>query len=229
MKIGDKIKQLRLSKNISQKKLANILNIPVSTLANYENNHREPKLEVIKKIAIALNVDFYEIINSSNITINSVWEQYDSKHAKSITKLTDKYITKGEDFPFKLRKHTSESKIAELKDNEKAYWENLQSLINYVNNLNNLLCEEGIEILNLTQLKNAYGKSNIQGIIPNDVLDILLSAIKILYKIEEIYKETNEEDTISIPYEALEILANSRFGLHSLIDTISFEKNNYLD
>ena len=54
--LGDKIKQIRKTKNISQREFAKILAIPVSTLANYENNHRQPNIETLNKISEALGV-----------------------------------------------------------------------------------------------------------------------------------------------------------------------------
>lgn len=62
MSTGDNIKKARLHNGISQKKLAEILEIPVSTLANYENNHREPKNEVLIKIAKTLDVSLMDLI-----------------------------------------------------------------------------------------------------------------------------------------------------------------------
>ncbi len=51
VQIGTKIKELRKSKNIKQKDLAAQLKIPISTLANYENNHREPTAEILESIS----------------------------------------------------------------------------------------------------------------------------------------------------------------------------------
>ena len=63
MNIGNKIKQLRNEKGISQKEFARILNnMPVSTLANYENNHREPSIGTLAKIATALGVSINDLI-----------------------------------------------------------------------------------------------------------------------------------------------------------------------
>lgn len=67
MSIGDNIKRARLHNGISQKKLAETLEIPVSTLANYENNHREPKTEVLKKIAESLDVSLMDLIYDRDI------------------------------------------------------------------------------------------------------------------------------------------------------------------
>ena len=64
MNIGENIKKYRKALNISQKDLAKKLNMPISTLANYENNHREPNIETLNKIAAALDVSVYELIET---------------------------------------------------------------------------------------------------------------------------------------------------------------------
>ncbi len=64
--LGDKIKQLRKNKNINQKEFAEILNIPVSTLANYENNHRQPNIETLKKISKYLDIPIANIIDNTD-------------------------------------------------------------------------------------------------------------------------------------------------------------------
>lgn len=61
--LGDNIKQIRKAKHISQKDFAKILKIPVSTLANYENNHREPNIVTINKIAAALDVPVIRLLD----------------------------------------------------------------------------------------------------------------------------------------------------------------------
>lgn len=67
MKIGEKIKKVRLQAGISQKDFSKILNIPVSTLANYENNHREPGIELLKRIANELNVPITVFVGDSEL------------------------------------------------------------------------------------------------------------------------------------------------------------------
>lgn len=66
MKIGDKIKQIRMNKKISQKDLAKQLDMPVSTLANYENNHREPNIKMLTKISRVLDVDIAKLLEEPN-------------------------------------------------------------------------------------------------------------------------------------------------------------------
>lgn len=55
--IGEKIKSARRRKGITQQQLAEKVGVAVSTLANYENNNREPDLKITKRIVEVLNID----------------------------------------------------------------------------------------------------------------------------------------------------------------------------
>lgn len=70
MNIGANIKKIRLSKNINQKQFAKMLNIPISTLANYENNHRKPNIDILKKMSALLNISVNEILDIPCLTSN---------------------------------------------------------------------------------------------------------------------------------------------------------------
>lgn len=50
MKIGDRIKKLREENGLMQQDVCNTLDIEQSTLANYENNRRVPKTDILIKI-----------------------------------------------------------------------------------------------------------------------------------------------------------------------------------
>lgn len=56
MEIGNKLKELRNSNNLTQEKLAEILNISRVNYTRYENNKVRPDYETLIKI-----VDFYDI------------------------------------------------------------------------------------------------------------------------------------------------------------------------
>lgn len=57
IQIGFRIKDLRKKNTtLSQREMAKLLGIPVSTYSNYENNHREPPKDTIEKIAEILGV-----------------------------------------------------------------------------------------------------------------------------------------------------------------------------
>lgn len=71
IKIGSTIKELRIAKGYDQKQISGLLEINRSTYSNYENNHREPDLKTLTKIARVLefpiikfiqpNLDFIEV------------------------------------------------------------------------------------------------------------------------------------------------------------------------
>ena len=56
MTLGDKIRFIRKEKGLTQKELANKLETTQQNLAQYENGKRQPKIETIKKIAVALGI-----------------------------------------------------------------------------------------------------------------------------------------------------------------------------
>lgn len=76
MQIGTRITILRKLHNMNQKDLARKLGIPTTTLSGYENNHREPPLDVLSNICkiFNINLDFLvfgniEIINEKIYTL----------------------------------------------------------------------------------------------------------------------------------------------------------------
>lgn len=62
MSIGCYIKQARKERGMKQKELAQKLNMPIATLANYENDRREPNIQILHKIADALNVNIGTLV-----------------------------------------------------------------------------------------------------------------------------------------------------------------------
>lgn len=61
IKIGDRLKSLRISKGLTQAELATKIGIPRTTYANYEANKREPKTDILHKIAQELDVTINDI------------------------------------------------------------------------------------------------------------------------------------------------------------------------
>lgn len=62
MDLGERIQKARKSKGLTQKQLAEKLEIAEITVRKYESNKREPKIEIMKKIAEALGVSVAELI-----------------------------------------------------------------------------------------------------------------------------------------------------------------------
>ena len=63
IKIGSKIKKARISKGIRQNDMAEKLELSVSTYSNYENNYREPKLDIVEKICSILDMTIDELMD----------------------------------------------------------------------------------------------------------------------------------------------------------------------
>ena len=79
MDLGSKIKELRIEKGITQKKLAKLLHVSPSTLSCYENNRYEPPLYILCAIADLFGVStdyllgrtrFYHSFHNLNCKIN---------------------------------------------------------------------------------------------------------------------------------------------------------------
>ena len=64
---GQRLRRARKSKDITLQELADKLNTNKSTLSRYENNKREPKLDLIKDLADYLNVSVDYLLGRSNV------------------------------------------------------------------------------------------------------------------------------------------------------------------
>lgn len=67
MNLGDRIKSLRTSNDITQKDLAEYLNVGRSTLSQYESGQRIPNDEIKNKIADYFNVSLDYLMGKSDI------------------------------------------------------------------------------------------------------------------------------------------------------------------
>lgn len=77
---GEKLQELRTSKNLSQTQLAKILNLDKSTICGYEGNIRLPSLDTLKSIArffhtttdFLLGIEHERLIDVSGLNDNEV-------------------------------------------------------------------------------------------------------------------------------------------------------------
>lgn len=53
---ASRLKQLRLSRKLTQKELGELLNVSQNAIFNWENNKREPSIEIIEMLANYFNV-----------------------------------------------------------------------------------------------------------------------------------------------------------------------------
>ena len=55
---GEKLRYLRIERNLNQREFAKLLNRSFTSVCNWEQGNRIPKTETIKEIAEVLNVDY---------------------------------------------------------------------------------------------------------------------------------------------------------------------------
>jgi transcriptional regulator with XRE-family HTH domain len=60
--IGDRLREIRTRRLLTQEELAQKSGISPSTVANIERDHREPHFRTIRKLAEALGVDPTELV-----------------------------------------------------------------------------------------------------------------------------------------------------------------------
>lgn len=60
--IGNNIKSLRIEKGISQKELAEKLNVSNKTISHWESGYTEPPIAVITKLKKILDVSYEELL-----------------------------------------------------------------------------------------------------------------------------------------------------------------------
>lgn len=76
MNTGNKIKEVRKEKGLTQEELAQKCGLSKNGIWNYENNKRTPTVNTLKQIANALDIPFSELLNinplseSSNLYMN---------------------------------------------------------------------------------------------------------------------------------------------------------------
>ena len=61
--LGVRIRQLREEKNMSQQVLADICNVPKSTIGRLERGEVNPTVKTLLKISIALNIEFIHLFS----------------------------------------------------------------------------------------------------------------------------------------------------------------------
>lgn len=65
MSVGDKLKKLRLKKELTQCQLAEILQIDRSTICKYEKGYCEPTLDSLRKFSRYFGVDYNYLLGES--------------------------------------------------------------------------------------------------------------------------------------------------------------------
>lgn len=67
---SNRFKELRLSKKLTQKQIAQIFGLAESTISMYESGKREPNFDQLDEFADYFNVDLNYLLGQSNVTTN---------------------------------------------------------------------------------------------------------------------------------------------------------------
>ena len=67
MPTGEKIKEFRKKRGLTQKQLGDLCGMADSAIRRYENGRANPKIETLRKIADALEVNVTELLNDGAI------------------------------------------------------------------------------------------------------------------------------------------------------------------
>lgn len=62
MSFPSKLKELRLSRNLTKEQLAKLIDVSPKTYRNYESGKTKPKVETFKRIVIALETTADELL-----------------------------------------------------------------------------------------------------------------------------------------------------------------------
>lgn len=94
MNIGDNIKKYRKEKGLKQSELAEKANVSRVAIGNYERGERTPNVDIIKKIAEALNIPTTTLLDPDLVPIvDDNWNVEGFKDSRGITyKNVDQFI-----------------------------------------------------------------------------------------------------------------------------------------
>src|SRR5574344_2230373 len=93
--IGEKIKEIRKKRKISQEKLAELTNINFRTISRIETSRNIPNLETLEKIAKILNVNIIDFFDNSHLKsreiliedINDITKKLSDNDLKNLHKI----------------------------------------------------------------------------------------------------------------------------------------------
>lgn len=96
MSIGEKIKKYRKEKGLTQRELADKLNIATNSLSRYETGERRPPIDMIEKIAEILNVTPIQLMYDEEVenTLNQSADDEAQRQEMYLKKLREDTINK---------------------------------------------------------------------------------------------------------------------------------------
>lgn len=84
--IGRRIKECRISSNLTQEDIANKLDVSFQSISLWENGNTLPSLENLIKLALVLNVSLNYLLNENPFKVKEAEAIYDLNHMKTFLK-----------------------------------------------------------------------------------------------------------------------------------------------
>lgn len=164
--LGEKIKKIRISNNLKQSELAEMLFVSEKTISSWENNRTIPDLNMIYKISDYFKKSFYYLINddydTDNINEIEIKLKVDdneytrilnlikrcSVNKANVNQIDTYYNLTNRDFNqewLRIRNENGKYIFNYKKKIDNSHYEKYDVLIDNVNNLNKILTALGIE------------------------------------------------------------------------------------
>lgn len=232
--LGEKIKDIRLSNNLKQSELADILHISEKTISSWENDRTTPDLNMIYKISNYFKKSFYYLISDDYINLNNNEIEIKLKVDKSeherilnLVKNTAKYknTVKQIDTYFSLKDKNSWLRtrnengkcIFNLKKKiNNTHYEKYDVIIDNLSNLDKILEELNVnELGTIVKERTTYVYENKYEFSFDNVESIgLFIEIEVINQIDNIEKDT---------YNLLNLMNELKIDLNMI------ERRKYID
>lgn len=232
--LGEKIKIIRISNNLKQSELADILHISEKTISSWENNRTTPDLNMIYKISNYFKKSFYYLISDDYINLNnneieiklkvdkSEYERIlnlvkNTAKYKNTVKQTDTYYSLKDKNSWLRTRNENGKCIFNLKKKiNNSHYEKYDVLIDNLNNLNKILEELNVnELGTIVKERTTYVYKNKYEFSFDNVESIgLFIEIEVINQIDNFEKDT---------YNLLNLMKELKIDLNMI------ERRKYID
>ena len=150
MTLGERIKEARKNKGLTQEELAFITGISISAITKYESNLREAKIEMLVKIADALKIPIESLIYDNYIPNDKSLRLVDL-NLQGITPSDELLKVKEENKEFEMAileclcNPIEENKLHAIEE----FWDKVQSSLSYLQITLDIKADEVMENYNL--------------------------------------------------------------------------------
>lgn len=89
MKFGERLKNFREQKNLTQEELASLSGISARSIQRYENGTNRPRVEAAEKIAKALDIQVDVLLGTNDMLVAEAKNKYGYRGAKQAQELVE--------------------------------------------------------------------------------------------------------------------------------------------